>query len=83
MHLCKYSTVVRCRHSQVQFNFYFMAPTNYFVSLTEMVTNVVRFVSKYPRHPEWHRFIESSNLFKLVRTGGLLECTVLKLGADS
>ena len=36
-------------------------------------------MSKYPRHPAWHRFIKSSNLFKLVRTGGLLECTMLNL----
>ena len=30
-------------------------------------------------HPVWHRLIESSNLFKLVRTGFLLECTVLNV----
>ena len=78
--LCKYDTVVHCHHSQVHFNFYFESRTTYFLSLTDStVTKVIRFVSKYPRHLAWHRFIESSNSFKLVRTNGSLERAVLNL----
>ena len=78
--LCKYGTVVHCHHSEVQFNFYFVPRTTYFVSLTDStVANVIRFVSKYPRHPAWHRFIESSNSFKLVRAASFLERAVLNL----
>ena len=69
--LSKYGTVVHCHHSQDQLNFYFTARTAYFESLIDdTVTNVVRFGSEYPRHSAWHRFIESINFFKLVRTGG-------------
>ena len=78
--LCKYGTVLYCHHSHVQFKFYFVARKTYFESLTDdTITSVVCFVSKYPLHPQLHRFIESSNLFKLVRTGGLLKCTVANL----
>ena len=57
-----------------------MARTKHFDSLIDdTVANVVLLVRKYPRHPAWHQFIESRNLFKLVRTGGLLEYSVLNL----
>ena len=57
--LPKYGTLVHCHHSQVQFNFYFMARTTCFKSLTDyLVTNVVRFneqVSSSPSMASTHR----------------------------
>ena len=75
--LRKYGILFHCHHSQVQFSFYFMARTTYFESpADDLVMNVVRFSEQISSSPVWHRLIESSNLFKHVRTGSLLECSV-------
>ena len=60
-YLSEYGTVVHCHHSQVQFNFYFMARTTYFESLTDnTVTNVVQLSSLFDA-------LRDSNLLNLCK----------------